>query len=113
MSDCIFCKIAAGEIPAELIYEDDQIVAFEDINPQAPVHILLIPRRHLASLDEAGEDQGTLLSAILLAAARLARERGIAEKGYRVLTNCNAEGGQVVFHLHFHLLGGRQMGRMG
>ena len=113
MSDCIFCKIAAGEIPTDLIYEDDQIVAFEDISPQAPVHILLIPRRHLASLDDAGEDHGTLLSGILLAAARIARERGIAEKGYRVLTNCNSDGGQVVFHLHFHLLGGRPMRGMG
>jgi histidine triad (HIT) family protein len=113
MSDCVFCKIAAGEIPTELVYEDDQIVAFQDVSPQAPVHILLIPRRHLATLDEAGEDQGPLLGSILLTAARIAREKGIAEKGYRVLTNCNAEGGQVVFHLHFHLLGGRQMMGLG
>ena len=113
MSDCIFCKIVSGEIPASLVYEDEEILGFEDIDPKAPVHILLIPRRHLASLDEAGENHGPLLSRILLTAAELAREKGIAERGYRVLTNCNPEGGQEVFHLHFHLLGGRKMRGMG
>jgi len=111
--DCIFCKIVSGEIPASLVYEDEEILGFEDIDPKAPVHILLIPRRHLASLDEAGESHSPLLSRILLTAAELAREKGIAERGYRVLTNCNPEGGQEVFHLHFHLLGGRKMGGMG
>ena len=113
MPDCIFCKIAAGEIPATVVYEDDEILAFEDIHPVAPVHILLRSRRHLASLDEAGEDSGTLLGRILLAAARIAREKGIASRGYRVLTNCNADGGQEVFHLHFHLLGGRRLRALG
>ena len=113
MSDCVFCKIVSGEIPATLVYEDEYLLAFEDIHPIAPVHILLIPREHLASLDEAGQGHGDLLGRILLAAAKLAREKGIAGKGYRVLTNCNADGGQEVFHLHFHLLGGRKMGAMG
>ncbi len=113
MSDCIFCKIVSGEIPASLVYEDDEILAFEDIHPQAPVHILLIPRRHLASLDEADGSHGPLFGRILLVAAELAREKGVAEKGYRVLTNCNAEGGQEVFHIHFHLLGGRSMRGLG
>jgi histidine triad (HIT) family protein len=113
MSDCIFCKIAAGEIPATLAYEDDEIMAFEDISPKAPVHILLIPRKHFATLNDSGPEQESLLGRILLRAADLAKENGIAEGGYRVLTNCNPDGGQEVFHLHFHLLGGRRMGGMG
>ena len=111
--DCIFCKIVSGEIPATLVYEDEEILGFEDIHPVAPVHILLIPRKHLASLDEAEESHGHLLGRMMLVAADLAREKGIAQTGYRVLTNCNADGGQEVFHLHFHLLGGRKMRGLG
>jgi histidine triad (HIT) family protein len=113
MSDCIFCKIVAGDIPSEPVYEDEEIMAFEDISPKAPIHILIIPKRHLATLNDAGPDHGALLGRILLKAADLAKEKGVAKEGYRVLTNCNSAGGQEVFHLHFHLLGGRKMGGMG
>lgn len=109
MSDCLFCKIAAGEIPSERIYEDDDLIAFHDISPQAPVHVLIVPRRHLASLDAAVEEDGALLGRILLAIRRLARELGV-ESGYRVVNNCGAPAGQSVFHIHFHLIGGRVLG---
>ena len=110
-NDCLFCKIALGEIPAKLVYHDEQLVAFRDINPVAPTHILLIPRRHLASLDEAldGDQDGALLGALLLVAARLARDEGLAERGYRVVANTGPHAGQSVPHLHFHLMGGRAM----
>lgn len=113
MSDCIFCKIASGEIPSNPVYEDKELLAFEDISPKAPVHILIIPKQHLATLNEAGPDHLSLIGRILLVAADLAKKKEIAKKGYRVLTNCNPDGGQEVFHLHFHLLGGRRMGDMG
>ncbi len=103
--DCIFCKIAAGEIPSETVYEDDVCVAFNDLHPQAPTHILVIPREHIASLNEA-ENKETL-GHILLKLADIAREEGIAEDGYRTVINTNRNGGQTVFHLHAHLLGGR------
>ena len=109
MSDCLFCKIAAGEIPAKLVHEDEDVIAFHDISPQAPVHVLVVPRRHLASLDEAVAEDGELLGRILLTIRRLARELGV-ESGYRVVNNCGASAGQSVFHIHFHLLGGRPMG---
>ena len=108
MADCIFCKIAAGEIPSQLLYEDDDVVAFEDLSPQAPVHLLVIPRRHLASLDDAAAE-GALLGKLLLAARRVAADRGIAG-AYRVVNNCGAAAGQSVFHIHLHVLGGRAMG---
>lgn len=106
--DCLFCKIAEGTIPSELLYQDEFCVAFNDINPQAPVHILIIPRTHFASLDEADTQQKETLGHILLTAAEIAREKGIANDGYRVVINTNDNGGQTVFHLHVHLLGGRQ-----
>jgi len=109
MRDCLFCKIAAGEIPANMAYEDDDLIAFHDISPQAPVHLLLVPRRHIASLDEAADGDRALLGKILLTLRRLARELKI-ESGYRVVNNCGAPAGQSVFHIHFHLLGGRPMG---
>ena len=109
MSDCLFCKIVAGEIPARKAYEDDDLIAFHDITPQAPVHVLIIPRRHIASLDEASEEDGALLGRTLLVARDLARELGV-EGRYRVVNNCGASAGQSVFHVHFHLLGGRPMG---
>jgi len=105
---CIFCKIAAGEIPADKALETDDLVAFHDVNPQAPVHLLVIPRRHIASLDEAGEHDRALLGKILTSMPGLAREQGIAG-AYRVVNNCGAPAGQSVFHVHFHLLGGRPM----
>jgi histidine triad (HIT) family protein len=107
--DCLFCKIVAGKIPADRVYEDDQVVAFRDIGPQAPVHVLIVPRRHIASLDDAGDADAALLARILQSAKRIAAEEGIAG-AYRVVNNCGATAGQSVFHIHFHLLGGREMG---
>ncbi len=109
-TDCLFCKIAQGEIPAKLIYEDAQVVAFNDINPQAPQHVLLIPRKHIpTTLDLTEEDMG-LIGHIYRVAGNIAVQLGVAEEGFRLVNNCNEAGGQVVWHLHFHLLGGRQMG---
>lgn len=110
MTDCIFCKIAAGEIPAELVYEDDTVVGFRDLSPQAPTHVLLIPRKHIATLNELQAEDEAIVGRLHSAAAKVAAQEGLAERGYRTLINCNDEGGQTVFHLHLHLLGGRQMG---
>jgi len=111
MSDtsCIFCKIAAREIPAEILRESDRIVAFRDLNPQAPTHILLIPKEHIASLADIADDHGAMLADIAQAAAHLARTEGIDQTGWRLVTNVGPDAGQAVFHLHFHLLGGRTM----
>jgi histidine triad (HIT) family protein len=107
--DCLFCKIVAGEIPAKLTYEDDTVVAFEDINPQAPTHTLLIPRKHIATtLDLTPEDE-EVVGHLCTVAAKLAREKGIAEGGYRLVFNTNRDAGQEVYHIHLHLLGGRKM----
>ncbi len=106
--NCIFCKIIAGEIPSKKIHEDDFCVAFNDISPQAPTHVLVIPREHFASLDEAEPKHKEVLGHLLLTAAEIARTNGLAKKGYRVVINTNDDGGQTVFHLHVHLLGGRQ-----
>jgi histidine triad (HIT) family protein len=108
--ECLFCKIAAGESPATLVHLDDDLVAFRDISPQAPVHILVIPRGHVSSLDEAREEDRHLLGSLLLAARDIARKEGLAPGGYRAVVNTGAEGGQTVDHLHVHLLGGRSMG---
>lgn len=108
MSACLFCKIVAGQIPADKVFEDDHIVAFRDIHPQAPVHVLVIPRRHVASLDDAEPADAELLGRALLGARRVASQEGVAG-AYRVVTNCGAAAGQSVFHVHFHVLGGRGM----
>jgi histidine triad (HIT) family protein len=107
--DCIFCKIVAGEIPATKIFEDERAVAFRDLNPQAPTHALVIPRAHVASLDEAVEEDEALLGHLLLVAARVARAAGHADGGYRTVINTGADAGQTVFHIHVHLLGGRRL----
>lgn len=107
---CIFCQIAKGEIPAQIVYKDEDLVAFKDINPQSPVHILIIPRRHIANLTELDEADTELAGKMILLAGKLAREMDIAESGYRLVINSGREGGQVVNHLHLHLLGGRQLG---
>lgn len=107
--DCLFCKISAGEIPADIIYETENVVAFRDINPQAPTHALIIPRKHIATINDLTLDDNAEIGKLFLAAAAIARNEGIAEDGYRVTMNCNAAAGQTVFHLHLHLLGGRQM----
>ncbi|MEP7214304.1 MAG: histidine triad nucleotide-binding protein [Acidobacteriota bacterium] len=106
-NDCIFCKIAGGELPSEMLFQDEQCVAFNDLSPHAPVHVLVVPRLHIESLDKAAENNKELLGHLLLTAAEIARKRGIAENGYRVVINTNSDGGQTVFHLHVHLLGGR------
>jgi len=108
--DCIFCRIAAGTLPATRILETDEVVAFRDLNPQAPTHVLVIPRRHVESLDAFGSGDGELAGKLLLAAGEVARLEGVADSGYRVVANTGAEGGQAVAHLHLHVLGGRQLG---
>lgn len=110
MSDCIFCKIVRKEIPARIVYEDDELLAFDDIRPQAPVHTLIIPRKHLASLKETGQEEASLLGRILIRAAEIARLKGIDQSGFRVVVNTGPDSGQEVFHIHFHLLGGRRLG---
>ena len=109
MDDCIFCKLINREIPAKILYEDNQIIAFEDINPQAPTHILLIPKEHFASLNDIPEEKKEILSHLLLRARNIAQELGIKENGYRIVLNTGKNSGQDVFHIHFHLLGGRRM----
>ena len=106
--DCLFCKIAAGEIPSKKVFEDDDVFAFEDINPQAPVHILIIPRRHFAHVDGATDGDQAILGKLILVARILAREKGIDTGGYRLVLNTNADAGQEVYHIHLHLLGGRK-----
>ncbi|MDI6812444.1 MAG: histidine triad nucleotide-binding protein [Desulfitobacteriaceae bacterium] len=109
MSDCLFCKIAQKEIPSEIIYEDELIVAFKDINPVAPVHILLIPKKHLISVNNIMEEDEAVIGRIFSVAKELAHQFGIAESGYRVVTNTGTDGGQVIGHLHFHILGGKAL----
>ena len=106
----IFQKIIDREIPATIVYEDDELLAFEDISPQAPVHLLIIPKKPIPSIDKAQSEDALLLGKLLLVAAQLAREKGIAEQGYRLINNCNEYGGQTVYHLHFHLMGGKRLG---
>ena len=110
MADCIFCKIGSGEIPSDKIYDDGSVIAFRDLQPQAPTHILVIPRKHVSTLNDVPESGAQLLADLLLASQKIAKNEGIAEKGYRIVINCNEDGGQEVFHLHAHLLGGRYMG---
>lgn len=109
MSDCLFCKIAEHQVESDVIYEDDDLVAFHDINPQAPTHILIIPRKHIATVNDAGEEDQDLLGKMVLKARDLAGEQGIASDGYRLAMNTGNNGGQAVYHIHLHLLGGRAM----
>jgi histidine triad (HIT) family protein len=109
MADCIFCKIAAGEVPANKVHEDDRLVAFRDISPQAPTHLVLIPRKHVASLNELSEADDSIVGHLVRVAGDLARRERIAERGYRLVANCGPEAGQSVDHVHFHLLGGRSL----
>ena len=109
MADCLFCKIVAGEIPAKLVHQDEHLIAFQDINPQAPMHVLIVPRRHVASLNDLGPNDDALVGEMVRRAAALARAQGHADRGYRTVFNCNADAGQTVFHIHLHVLGGRSM----
>lgn len=108
----IFSKIVRGESPAEILYQDELVTAFKDVNPVAPVHVLVVPNREIATANELREEDEAVAGRMLVVAARLAREAGIAEDGYRVILNCNHHGGQIVYHLHLHLIGGRQLGPM-
>jgi histidine triad (HIT) family protein len=107
--DCIFCKIVAGEIPADILHTDEEVIAFRDVNPQAPVHVVIIPGEHIATLAELPEEKAVLVGHMVDVANKLAVSEGISQSGYRVVINCGPQGGQVVQHLHMHLLGGRQL----
>ena len=107
--DCLFCKILSGEIPAELVYESETAVAFRDVNPQAPMHVLVIPRKHISTINDIGEDDQEVVGSLFTAAKEIAAQDGIAEDGYRAVMNCNEGAGQSVFHIHLHVLGGRPM----
>lgn len=109
MSDCLFCKIVAGEIPSTKIYEDEYVYAFNDIDPQAPKHIIIIPKEHISSANEINDENMLLVGRVFSAAAKIAKEQGFAENGYRVVNNCGHDGGQTVGHIHFHLLAGRNL----
>jgi len=109
MTNCIFCKIARKEIPSELVYEDELVVAFNDIHPQAPIHILIIPKHHIPTINDIDESQEALVGRLFLAAKNIAQQLQIAEDGYRVVMNCNQHGGQAVYHIHLHLLAGKQL----
>lgn len=108
--DCLFCKIAAGEIPAAIVYQDDDVVAFDDINPQAPTHVVIIPRLHIATVNDLEATHEGVFGKLATVAKEIAAERGFAESGYRLVMNCNAAAGQTVWHIHLHLLGGRNLG---
>lgn len=110
MIDCIFCKIVNGDIPSKLVFENDDVVAFHDLNPQAPTHILVIPKKHIATLLESGNEDIELLGKIQTAAIEIARQQGLDQDGFRLVTNCLEGAGQSVFHIHVHLLGGRRLG---
>lgn len=109
MTDCLFCKMVRGEIRPDIVHEDDDVLAFRDINPQAPVHILVVPKRHVSTLDELGAGDAELVGRMTLVAAAIARDAGFVARGYRTVMNCNQDGGQTVFHIHLHLLAGRAL----
>lgn len=109
MNDCLFCRISAKKIPANIIYEDSEAVAFNDINPQAPVHVLIVPKKHISTSLDITDEDNVLIGHLFRLAAKIAKEKGIAERGFRLVMNTNADAGQTVFHIHLHLLGGRQM----
>jgi histidine triad (HIT) family protein len=109
MSQCLFCRIAAGEIPANILYSDEDVLAFRDINPQAPLHALVIPRKHIATINDLQADDAALVGKLFLAAKQVAKEAGYAEDGYRVVMNCGLDAGQTVFHIHLHVLAGRAL----
>jgi len=109
MSDCLFCKLIAGEIKAEVVYENENVLAFKDISPQAPVHFLVIPKKHISTINDIQETDAGLIGEMYLAAKAVTKDLGIADEGYRAVMNCNAGAGQTVFHIHLHVLGGRSM----
>jgi histidine triad (HIT) family protein len=108
MAECLFCKIVEGKIPAKIVHQDGDTVAFEDINPQAPLHVLVVPRRHVPTMNDLGAEHDAVVGKLFRVAASLAKERGVSESGWRAVMNANADAGQTVFHVHLHVLGGRQ-----
>lgn len=110
MSDCLFCKIVQKTIPAKIVHEDDCSLAFDDINPQAPVHTLIIPKQHVSAVQDCGEQAPDLVAHLLVICTKVAKEKGLSQSGYRIVTNTGRDAGQTVFHLHFHVLGGRHLG---
>ncbi|WP_168119305.1 histidine triad nucleotide-binding protein [Paenibacillus sp. HB172176] len=108
--DCLFCKIIEGSIPSKKVFENERVLAFQDIQPAAPVHILIIPKKHIATMNDIETEDGALIGELFLTAKQIAEEQGIAEAGYRLINNVNKDGGQVVYHLHVHLLGGKKVG---
>ncbi|ALS27292.1 histidine triad nucleotide-binding protein [Paenibacillus cisolokensis] len=110
--ECVFCKIVKGELPSRKVYESENVVAFHDIQPQAPVHIVIIPKKHIPTMNDVGAEDDAVVAEIFAAARQIAAEQGIDASGYRLINNCNADGGQVVYHLHIHLLGGRKLGAL-
>ena len=109
MTDCLFCRLVAGDIPATIVHQSDHLVAFKDITPQAPTHVLIVPRRHVGTLNDLSPADDALVGEMVRTAAAIAKESGHADRGYRTVFNCNADAGQTVFHLHLHVLGGRKM----
>lgn len=109
MSDCLFCKINNGDIPADILYQDDDVTVFRDVSPQAPVHFLVIPKKHISTINDLQTTDGELIGQMMLAAKNVAAEQGVAEGGFRTTMNCNENGGQSVYHIHLHVLGGRAM----
>lgn len=109
MTDCLFCKIRDGEIPGDIVYQDDEVLAFRDVNPQAPTHVLVIPSKHIATTNDLGEADAVIVGKMMLAAKKIAADEGFAQEGYRLVLNCNEGAGQTVFHIHMHLLGGRRL----
>ncbi|HHU33016.1 MAG: histidine triad nucleotide-binding protein [Zhaonellaceae bacterium] len=109
MSDCLFCKIVQKEVPSEIIYEDDQVIAFKDISPVAPVHVLIVPKKHIPDLTSVEPEDANLMGHIVMTAKNLAIKLGVDESGFRLINNCKQHGGQVIYHIHFHLIGGRQL----
>lgn len=110
MEDCIFCKIIKREIPSEIVYEDEKVIAFKDVNPAAPIHILVVPKTHIATLLDVSKEDDALISYIYQVINKIAKERGFAENGFRVITNCGKDSGQEVMHIHFHVIGGKKLG---
>jgi histidine triad (HIT) family protein len=110
MTDCLFCKIASRDIPASIVYEDDRVLAFEDIKPQAPTHVLVVPKQHIASLNDLSPDDDRIVGEMVRRAAAIAGDRGLSVRGFRTVFNTNGDAGQTVFHIHLHLIGGRRMG---
>jgi histidine triad (HIT) family protein len=110
MNDCLFCKIRDGEIPGDIVYEDDDVLAFNDVNPQAPIHVLIIPRKHIATVNDVEDEDVNIMGKLFSAAKTIASQLGVGDDGYRLVINCNQRAGQVVFHIHMHMLAGRDMG---